>query len=86
MAPFSKGWNKKSNTKKEPEKTEAPVESTSPIYKAFHVEKDKGLWRLVISDIQDGKILKQQILESENRALALERFKIKFSDAYFIGK
>ena len=80
---------KKKTPKKEPEKTEdklTPVVSQSPVYKAFHIEREKGLWKLIISDVQDGKIVKQQVLEAENKALALERFKIKFTDIYFFGK
>lgn len=75
---------KKPSDKKSEEKTEE--KSSSPIHKAFYVEKVNGLWRFVIADIQDDKILDRVIKEDQNKALSLERFRIEFAKMYYFGK
>lgn len=87
---FKKGWNKKDKA------TEAKVEVASvevvtitpeqPKVTNFSIEKDKGLWRLVVSEVQGDKVTGRKVIECENKAHALEKFKIKFAEHYFLGK
>jgi len=90
MSPFVKGWNKKKKETKEGEvKSDNNTETLpppSPIAKAFYIEKEKGIWRLVIADIQDDKVIKKQIKECENKAISLESFKMAFARLYYFGK
>jgi hypothetical protein len=86
MAPFKKGWNKKDTPPTE-NKTEAQQTTVQlPIAKAFYIEKEKGIWRLIIADIQGDKIVARKIKECENKAICLESFKIAFSTEYYFGK
>lgn len=71
--------------KKTPEK-KPEEKSTSPIHKAFYIEKVAGLWRFVIADIQDDKIISKVIKEDANKSLSLERFKIMFAKTYYFGR
>ena len=81
-------FKKKDKTKVDAPAVVTPVIPTieSPKVIAFSVEKDKGLWRLVLSELQDSKVVGRKVIECENRAHALERFKIKFAELYFIGR
>jgi hypothetical protein len=87
MAPFKKGWSKKDKEVKAPEvKEEVVVTPALPIAKAFYIEKEKGIWRLVIADIQGDKVIARKIKECDNKAISLESFKIAFSTEYYFGK
>lgn len=90
--PFKPGWNKKD---KKPEvKTETIAPAVAPIvpvvespkFISFYIEKEKGLWRLNLVELQDNKVISKKTFECENKAHALEKFKIKFAETYFIGK
>lgn len=81
---FKKDWKKTKETKAET-KSEETIKSASPIHKAFYIEKEKGVWRLVIADIQDDKVISKNVQECDNKALSLENFKIKFAKAYYFG-
>lgn len=77
--------------KKPGDKAVEPATPATPIVdmpktSAFSIEKDKGLWKLIISEIQDSKVISRKVIDCENRAHALERFKIKFAETYFIGR
>lgn len=89
---FKKGWSKKD---KAPESKPAAIPAadlklppTAELSKtiAFSVEREKGLWKLVISELQGDKVVSRKVTDCENRSHALERFKIKFAEQYFIGK
>lgn len=90
--PFKKGWSKKDKaSESKPTAIPAtdlklPVSIELPKTAAFSVEKEKGLWKLVISEIQGDKVVSKKVIDCENRAHALERFKIKFAEQYFIGR
>lgn len=75
---------KKTPEKSEEKKTEE--KSTSPIHKAFYIEKVNGLWRFVMADIQDDKVINKVIKEDQNKALSLERFRIEFAKLHYFGK
>jgi hypothetical protein len=91
MSPFAKGWNKKdkkSSETKIPEVKKEEVVATvaSPIIKAFYIEKEKGVWRFIMADLQDDKVIAKKVKECDNKAIALENFKIQFAMTYFFGK
>jgi len=86
---FKPGWKKKALEAKIAAETKVeitPAVSVSPIVKAFYIEKEKGVWRLVIADIQDDKVIKKQVKECENKAISLEAFKMAFARLYYFGK
>lgn len=60
--------------------------STSPVHKAFYIEKVKGAWLLVVADIQDDKVISKQTKEGMNKQHSLEEFKIAFAKHYYFGK
>lgn len=82
--PFKKKEKPVATTSSAPAKEET-TKSTSPIAKAFYIEKEKGMWRLVIADIQDDKVISKKVKECDNKALSLENFKIEFARLYYFG-
>ena len=54
--------------------------------KAFYIEKEKGVWRLIIAEVDGDKIINKKIKECDNKALSLENFKIEFGRHYYFGK
>lgn len=85
--PFIKGQGKKGKSEdKKAEASKEPVVSTSPIHKAFYIEKSAGSWKLVVADIQDDKVIGKKTKECDNKALSLENFKIQFSKHYYFGQ
>jgi len=65
---------------------ETVVESTSPIHSAFYIEKDKGVWTLVIAQIQDDKVISKKLKPADSKALSLEYFKIAFAKLFYFGR
>jgi hypothetical protein len=90
---FKKGGGHVSKEELAAKKTVKKTEEVKPVtppktpIKAFGVERtEKGLWVLHIYDVVDGKIVGVTTSEADNKALALENFKIKFSKLYFFGR
>jgi hypothetical protein len=73
---------------KAPERTELPppIVAKAALQKAFYIEKEKGVWRLIIADVEDDKLVNKKIKVADNKALALEYFKIAFAKHYFFGR
>lgn len=84
----------KKDTKKVEEKK---VEVSAPIIqastakltvlpKAFYIEKEKGIWRLVTADVDGDKLVNKKVKDCDNKALSLENFKIQFARFYYFGR
>lgn len=71
---------------KKAEVTVLPVAPAVALPKAFYIEKEKGNWKLVICDVDGDKLINKKVKDSDNKALALEYFKIQFARHYYFGK
>lgn len=83
---FKKGDKPKGKTS-EVKALEVPtLVPESPKHIAFYIEKTNGTWKFIIATIQDDKIISKKVKECDNKAVALETYKIEFSMHYFFGK
>jgi hypothetical protein len=66
-----------------------PASSITPaikLPKAFYIEKEKGVWRLITADVDGDKLVNKKVKECDNKALSLENFKIMFAKFYYFGR
>lgn len=83
---FKKGDKPKGKASEIKSPEELKLVPVSPVHKSFYIEKTNGTWKLVIADVQDDKIISRKIKDCDNKAVALETFKIEFAMLYFFGK